>query len=143
MSGSSGLLDVCREIRQAYLTMIISSEQAPIFTQGGTTATGYASPSRGARSLSMWRVALAPGESSPPHSLSHEEVFLGLEGAATASVDGVEEHVGAGDCLIVPPDTAFILRAGPRGFVAVCAMSAGGAATLIPHGPTITPPWAS
>lgn len=123
--------------------MIIYSEDAPTFAQGGTTATGYASPSRGARSLSLWRIALAPGESSPPHTLSNEEVFLALEGSATALIDGVEETVGAGDCLIVPPDTPFTLRAGPGGFGAVCAMAAGGQATIIPDGPTITPPWAS
>ena len=89
--------------------MIISSADAPIFTQGGTTATGYAAPSRGARSLSMWRIALVPGESSPLHTLSNEEVFLALEGSATATIDGMDETVSAGDCLIVPPDRPFTL----------------------------------
>ena len=123
--------------------MIISSADAPIFTQGGTTATGYAAPSRGARSLSMWRIALVPGESSPPHTLSNEEVFFALEGSATATIDGIDETVGAGDCLIVPPDRPFTLRAGAGGFGAVCAMAAGAQATVVPDGPTITPPWAS
>jgi quercetin dioxygenase-like cupin family protein len=123
--------------------MMIRSADAPQFTTGGTTATGYAAPSRGAQSLSLWRVALAAGESSPPHSLTHEEVFLALEGTAVATIDGGEEPLRADDCLIVPPGAPFILSAGADGFVAVCAMRAGGQATMMPDGPTITPPWAA
>src|SRR4051812_47136198 len=141
-SGSSGALDFLGDIRQTYLTMIIRFDDAPRFTAGGTTATGYASPSRGAQSLSVWRIALAAGECSPPHTLTHEEVFLALEGSATATIEGIDESVRAGDGLIVPPAVSFTLCAGADGFGAVCAMRAGGQATLMPDGPTITPPWA-
>jgi mannose-6-phosphate isomerase-like protein (cupin superfamily) len=123
--------------------MIIPFEDAPTFTQGGTVATGYASPSRGARDVSLWRLALAPEETSPPHTLSHEEVFLALDGSGTATLDGAEEAFAAGDCLIVPAGVPFVLRAGAAGLGAVCAMAAGGQATLMPDGPTITPPWAA
>jgi mannose-6-phosphate isomerase-like protein (cupin superfamily) len=91
----------------------------------------------------MWRITLAPGESSPPHTLTDEEVFLALEGSATATIDGADETVGVRDCLIVPPGAPFTLSAGPEGFTAVCAMAAGGQATILPDGPTITPPWAT
>jgi mannose-6-phosphate isomerase-like protein (cupin superfamily) len=123
--------------------MIIHSHDAPTFTQGGTTATGYASPNRGARDLSLWRVTLRPAEASPPHALSREEVFLALEGSGMATLDGADEPFVAGDCLIVPADVPFTLRAGDDGLAAVCAMAAGGQATLLPDGPTITPPWAA
>src|SRR3954465_4690654 len=89
VSGSSGRLDFLPAIRQAYLTMIIRSQDAPTFSAGGTTATGYASPSRGAQSLSVGGDPLAPAESSPPHTLTREEVFLALEGSATATLEGV------------------------------------------------------
>jgi mannose-6-phosphate isomerase-like protein (cupin superfamily) len=123
--------------------MLIRSADAPTFEQGGTTATGYASPSRGARDLSLWRVALAAGEASPPHHLSREEVFLALAGSAVAVVGDGEEQLGAGDCLVVPPGVTFTLIAGADGLDAVCAMAAGGQATILPDGPTITPPWAA
>ncbi len=123
--------------------MIIRSEDAPTFTQGGTTATGYASPSRGTPNVSVWRIALQPGEASPRHTLSHEEVFLVLEGEATATIAGDDEIAAAGDCLIVPAGKPFVLRAGDDGLAAVCAMAAGGQATILPDGPTITPPWAA
>ena len=142
-SGSSGSLDLSGDIRQAYLTMIISSATAPTFEQGGVTAVGYASPSRGARDLSLWRLSLVAGEASPPHSLSREEVFLALDGSAVATIAGAEHRLSSGDCLVVPAGEPFVLVAGDAGLEAVCAMAAGGEATLLPDGPTITPPWAA
>jgi mannose-6-phosphate isomerase-like protein (cupin superfamily) len=123
--------------------MIISSDDAPIFRQDGVTAVGYASPSRGATDLSLWRLSLAPGETSPRHSLSREEVFLALAGSAVATIDGDEHPFGGGDCLVVAAGAAFVLAAGDEGLDAVCAMAAGGKATLLPDGPTISPPWAA
>jgi mannose-6-phosphate isomerase-like protein (cupin superfamily) len=123
--------------------MIISSQDAPVFRQAGVTAVGYASPSRGASDLSLWRLSLAPGEASPPHSLSHEEVFLALAGSALATIDGAEHAFAGGDCLVVPAAEPFTLVAGDAGLDAVCAMAAGGKATLLPDGPTISPPWAA
>jgi mannose-6-phosphate isomerase-like protein (cupin superfamily) len=123
--------------------MIISSHDAPVFRQDGVTAVGYASPSRGASDLSLWRLALAPGEASPPHSLSREEVFLALAGSAVATIAGIAHPFAGGDCLVVPVGEAFVLTAGDEGLDAVCAMAAGGQATLLPDGPTISPPWAA
>ena len=102
------MLDLSGDIRQAYLTMIISSDSAPVFRQEGVTAVGYASPSRGATDLSLWRLSLAPGEASPPHSLSREEVFLALGGSAVATIDGAEHPFADGDCLVVPTGVPFI-----------------------------------
>ena len=82
-------------------------------------------------------------EASPQHTLSYEEVFLVLEGEATATIAGDDEIAAAGDCLIVPAGKPFVLRAGDDGLAAVCAMAAGGVATILPDGPTITPPWAA
>ena len=123
--------------------MIITAKDAPTFSQPGLEATGYAAPSRGTRELSLWRLELAAGEVSPDHSLSHEEVFLALAGSAVATIDGERHAFGSGDCLVVPPGAAFTLTAGNDGLGAVCAMAAGGRATLLPDGPTITPPWAA
>jgi mannose-6-phosphate isomerase-like protein (cupin superfamily) len=123
--------------------MVIRHEDAPTFQQGGVTARGYAAPSRGARDLSLWRLQLVPGERSPEHVLSREEVFLCTEGSACATLDGVDARVGPRDCLVVPAGTSFVLTAGPAGFGAVCAMPAGATATILPAGTTVTPPWAA
>jgi quercetin dioxygenase-like cupin family protein len=129
--------------RQAYLTMIIRHDDAPTFRQGGVTARGYAAPSRGSRDLSVWRLRLEPGERSPEHVLSHEEVFLCTEGSAEATLDGAPATVEPRDCLVVPAGAAFVLAAGEQGFAAVCAMPAGGTATIAGAQEPITPPWAA
>lgn len=123
--------------------MIISTHDAQTFDQPGLRAVGYAAPSRGSRELSMWRLELAANEASPGHTLSHEEVFLALDGSAVAHIDGMAHPFGAGDCLVVPPGARFALTTGPQGLSAVCAMAAAGQATFLPDGPTITPPWAA
>lgn len=72
-----------------------------------------------------------------------EEVFLGLEGHAIAAVDDTEHPTGAGDCLILPPGTAFTLHVpGQEPFRALACLPAGGQPTMLPAGTTIVPPWA-
>src|SRR5689334_10410822 len=105
--------------------MLITAEDAKTFQQDGVTAVGYASPSRGVQDLSLWRLQLAPEEGSPVHRLTREEVFLVLAGSGSATIEGVTERFGAGDCLVVPPGLAFSLAAGADGLEAVCAMAAG------------------
>ena len=122
---------------------LISQQSAPPFAAGGTTITGYAAPSRGANTVSLWRIELAAGSSSPLHQMDVEEVFLGIEGSAVAEVDGRRTTVTAGDCLILPATTPFTLTAGPdQPFQAVACMPAGGRATMLPDGATFVPPWA-
>lgn len=122
---------------------LISQQSAPPFAAGGTTITGYAAPSRGATTISLWRVELEPGSSSPLHQMDVEEVFLGLEGSAVVEVDGRQTTVAAGDCLILPATTPFTLTAGPdQPFRAVACMPAGGQACMLPDGATFVPPWA-
>ena len=124
--------------------MVIKERDAPTFTMDGTRATGYASPQRGARDTSLWRVRLAPGSTTPPHSLTREEVFLVLSGSAEATIGDERHALEPGDCLIVPVEVPFTLAAGEdEPFEAVCCMPAGGQATILPDGPTMTPPWAA
>jgi quercetin dioxygenase-like cupin family protein len=122
---------------------LISLKSAPPYTTEGTTITGYAAPSRGANSVSLWRIELAPGASSPLHLMDVEEIFLGTEGHAAVVIEGVESTISAGDCLIVPAGTPFTLTAGSdEPFHAVACMPAGGKATMLPDGATFVPPWA-
>ena len=122
---------------------LISRQAAPPFTAGGTTITGYAAPSRGATEVSLWRIELAPGSSSPLHQMDVEEVFLVVDGEAVAVVDETRATIGAGDCLIVPARTPFTLTTGDKGpFLAVACMTAGGRATMLLDGATFVPPWA-
>src|SRR4051794_11482504 len=84
---------------------LIPHTEAPIFAAEGTTVVGYAAPSRGAAQVSLWRLDLSAGRTSPLHYMDCEEVFVGLEGTAVATVEGAERNLGAGDCLILPAGT--------------------------------------
>jgi mannose-6-phosphate isomerase-like protein (cupin superfamily) len=122
---------------------LITRQAAPPFTVGGTTITGYAAPSRGATEVSLWRIELSPGSSSPLHQMDVEEVFLVLDGEAVAVVDQTRSTIGAGDCLVLPARTPFTLTVGDtQPFLAVACMTAGGQATMLPDGATFVPPWA-
>lgn len=122
---------------------LIQHDSAPVFDAGGATITGYAAPSRGAKQVSLWRIELAPGSSSPLHEIDVEEVFLGLDGRATFVIGDSVSVVAAGDCLVLPAGTPFTLTAGSDApFRAVACMPAGGRATVLPDGASFVPPWA-
>ena len=123
--------------------VIIKRQDAPVVDAPGAIFTAYAAPSRGASQVSLWCVELDPGSTSPLHEMDCEEVFLGLEGRAVATVDDVEHAIGAGDCLILPPGTPFTLHAAEQQpFRALACIPAGGRATMIPDGTPFAPPWA-
>lgn len=121
---------------------ITRNPSAPTHQLPGTQFTSLATPSRGTRSTSVWRVELQPGTPARPHELTAEEVFVVLSGRAQVRIGDEQSEVGPGDCMIVPPDTLFSLEAvGDRAFAALCCFPVGGRARLA-DGNEFTPPWA-
>jgi mannose-6-phosphate isomerase-like protein (cupin superfamily) len=119
---------------------LITRDKAPVFELPGATFTAYAAPSRGASQVSLWSVELDAGTTSQPHHMDVEELFLGQSGAAVAVVDGAEQPIGPGDCLVLPAGATFSFRVGADApFRAVACMRTGGQATL--DGETFAPPW--
>src|SRR5688500_8108328 len=122
---------------------ILKSSDAPTFTLDGLTVTGLASPSRGSRETSTWRVVLAPGCAGAQHSVDREEIFVVLSGTARATLGDSELVLTAGDTLIVPPHTPFAL-ANPSAVPceAIAILPVGGRAILPAREPFV-PPWAA
>ncbi|HEU5265834.1 MAG TPA: cupin domain-containing protein [Jatrophihabitans sp.] len=119
----------------------VSVHNAPLFEAGGgTTITGLAAPSRGARDVALWRVRFAPNAASPTHSLTREETFLVLSGSVTARFADHVETANPGDALIVPAGAEFSLVAADGPAEAICAMPVGGQAVTADG--AFTPPWA-
>jgi quercetin dioxygenase-like cupin family protein len=120
---------------------LIRKAEAPVFTMAGLTVTGLASPRRGAMETCVWRVRLAPSSPGVPHSVTREEIFVGLQGTALVTIDGAEHVLGPGDAIIVPPNTPFSL-ANPSSepFEAVVSFPVGGKAVTTSS--PFTPPWA-
>jgi quercetin dioxygenase-like cupin family protein len=106
-----------------------------------TVFTGLASPSRGARETSVWRVALAPGTPAGQHSLDHEEVIIGLTGQAVAHIGGDAYAIGPGDTIIVPAGAAFALANPHAGLFEAVAVLPVGARASMGDGQWFMPPW--
>jgi len=120
---------------------LIRKAEAPIFTLGGLTVTGLASPKRGAAETCVWRIELAPSTPGVSHTVTKEEIFVGVRGRAVVTVDGAAHVLGPGDAVIVPPDTPFSLandEAEP--FEAFVTFPVGGKA--VTDAAPFTPPWA-
>jgi len=124
---------------------LIKKEQAPVFTMiPGLTVTGLASPNRGSKETCVWRIAIAPGTKGTPHSVTREEIFVGLVGEGVCTVDGVAHSLRPGDTIIVPPNTPFSLTNASETapFEAFVSFPVGGKALVDPNAPAFTPPWA-
>lgn len=108
----------------------------------GARFTSLATPKRGSRETSVWRVELSPGTPGTPHELTAEEVFVVLEGRAKVRLGSDESEAAVGDCIIVPPNTPFSLEAlGKAPFAAICCFPVGGRGRLA-DGKEFAPPWA-
>lgn len=120
---------------------LITGESAPRFDLPGIQFRGLAAPSRGAEESAVWVVSIAPGTPGTPHQLTREEVLVAIEGRARASIAGIQYDFEAGDGLVVPPRTDFVLE-NPyeTAFRAVAVLPVGGGAVIGDE--TFIPPWA-
>jgi mannose-6-phosphate isomerase-like protein (cupin superfamily) len=121
---------------------LITADTAPRFGQDGFDMTGLSSPSRGCATVSTWRILAQPGAASPVHTLTKDEAFVVVRGELTATVDGEDVTVRAGDALSVPPGATFrVANRSAEPFEAIASMAAGGQAQ-VGDGAPFTPPWA-
>ena len=120
---------------------LVAAADAPTYTMHQVTFTGLAAPSRGASESAVWMVTVPPGVEPTPHSLTREEVFVGLGGRARATLGGTNYELHEGCGFVVPADTEFSL-ANPydEPFRAVVVLPVGGQARI--GETTFTPPWA-
>ncbi len=100
-----------------------------------------ATPSRGSNELCVWRVHLAPHTEPQKHQLTREEVFVVLSGRARVVLGTEELEAGAGDVIVVPPNTDFALSSASEDpLEALCCLPVGGRARVGER--VFTPPWA-
>jgi quercetin dioxygenase-like cupin family protein len=121
---------------------VLAAPPAPTHELPGARFTTLASPSLGSTENSVWRLELLPDAEPVPHQVTREEIFVALEGAATATLDGVAAPVQAGDTLILGPGIDFtIVATGPAPFRALVCLPVGGQG-VVADGVPFTPPWA-
>ena len=121
---------------------VLRAPAAPTHDLGHARFTSLATPNRGSAETSVWIVEIPPGAPATPHSLTREEVFVVLEGTASAQIAGHAEPAQAGDAIVVPAGVEFELaNAGAGPLRLVCCLPVGGQGRLA-DGTTFTPPWA-
>ena len=122
---------------------VVAAPLEPTHDLGHTRFTSLATPTTGATETAVWRVELAPGTPTTPHSLTREEVLVVLSGVATVRVGDVRDSARAGDAIVVPADTPFELSNGDdEPLQIICCMPVGGCARAA-DGTVFTPPWAT
>lgn len=120
----------------------IAHQDAPVFDMHNARFLGLASPARGARETAAWIVTLAPASTGATHQLTREEVFVALEGKASATVGDATYELTPHSALIVPADTPFsISNPHSAPFRAVAILPVGAQASVAGGAP-FTPPWA-
>ena len=121
---------------------VVPAPNGPTHELGGARFTSLATPSRGSTHTSVWSVEIAPGTPGAPLRLTHEEVFVVLDGRADVRIGDERSTAGPGDAIVVPPGVPFALAAANDQPVrALCCLPVGGQARL-PDGATFVPPWA-
>jgi mannose-6-phosphate isomerase-like protein (cupin superfamily) len=121
---------------------VLPAPATPTHDLGGARFTSLATPTRGSTDTSVWKVEILPGTPATPHSLTREEVFVVLEGTASARIAGAAETAQAGDAIVVPAGLEFELaNGGPGPLRLLCCLPVGGQARL-GDGSTFIPPWA-
>jgi mannose-6-phosphate isomerase-like protein (cupin superfamily) len=121
---------------------ILRAPAQPTHDIGTARFTSLATPTRGATDTAVWIVDILPGTPARPHWLTREEVFVVLDGTASARIDGQADEAAAGDAIVVPAGAEFELaNAGSGPLRMLCCMPVGGQARFA-DGVSFTPPWA-
>jgi mannose-6-phosphate isomerase-like protein (cupin superfamily) len=120
---------------------VLPADEATTHELFGVRFTGLASPSRGTTELMAWQTEIPPGIPATPHQVTREELVVILAGRAEVRFGDDVTPAGAGDVVVVPPDTDFALaNVGTEVLRVVGCMSAAGQAR-VDGGEAQTLPW--
>jgi quercetin dioxygenase-like cupin family protein len=122
------------------MTVVRAADAVPYDTHGSRFLS-YVSPSRGSSELCAWRLSVPADLRGVVHRPTREEVLLVLDGDLLVTVDGVRDHLRAGDVLRVPAGSELSVDAGPQGASAWVTTTTGLEAVLA-DGSRLSPPWA-
>src|SRR5262245_41501025 len=110
---------------------VLRCPRRPTHVLGATRFTSLATPSRGSTDTAVWTVEILPDTPPTPHVLARQEVFVILEGRATARIGNATEHALPGDAIVVPADVEFeVINAGSEPLRMLCCLPVGAQARL-------------
>src|SRR5439155_15729407 len=90
----------------------------------GTNA-GLATSSLGATELIVCAVRAEPGRTGVPHKHDREEIVVVIDGSGTATLDGEDHEIAAGDTVIIPAGVVHAFTSGSDGYFCITCEPAG------------------
>ena len=123
---------------------LIARDDARVTTTPNAVMTTLASPTQGETAdLSLWRVAMRPGQSGPEHRFDTDQAWHLLEGSATVVVDGRDHELVPGDTIVIPRDVVRRISTDTGAALVVTGSSAGRATPVVSggDGEPVAPAW--
>jgi quercetin dioxygenase-like cupin family protein len=121
---------------------VIRIDQTRETSTPNATMRTLASPELAGTSLSMWRVAMDPGQRGPEHMFDTEQVWTVIDGQMDALSEGSIERLRPGDAVVFPAGgLRQVACAGEDVMHAIVVCAAGARASTPSDGDRGTPPW--
>jgi quercetin dioxygenase-like cupin family protein len=92
------------------MTSVPFDELQPVSTRPGMRSRDLIGPAQGFRSLFLSELEMAPGAAIPLHTHPQEEAFVVTAGRLVFRLGEVEEEVGAGATVRIPPGVPHAVR---------------------------------
>jgi quercetin dioxygenase-like cupin family protein len=106
--------------------------------------TTLASPTQGPTGqLSVWKIAMQPGQQGPRHIFDREQVWHVLSGEADFAIGDEVVHLGAGDAIILPAEAERQVTALTATEIIACGPGATIVSVVGEDAPRGMPPWIS
>lgn len=125
--------------------MHILDQQPPAATPfPGIAHVTLAGSDQGLKSLSLWRQSMDPGQCTPPHSHSCEEIVLCEAGLGEIHVGADVHRFAAGQMAVLPAGVVHqIFAQGEEPLVTLAVLSATPVPVALPDGTAVQLPWRS
>ena len=123
------------------MIVIRAADAAAFPTPNGNRSTPVATPSLGARDVTIVHQRQEPGGFNPLHRQTREEVMVLLRGRVLVTVDGERTELAPHDALVLPADTPHRVDNPGPDEAEWLIVSAAGMAFLHEDGRPASPPW--
>ena len=124
------------------MKLLRAAEQTETATPNGNASTALATPSRGARDVSVIRQRQAAGGFNPPHFHDREEVLILLAGSVTVRSESQSLTLHAGDSLLIPAQIVHSTENTGEADAQWLIVSAAGIRFFAASGEEMQPRWA-
>ncbi len=120
---------------------VLEARQYTLHAMHDSRFCAYASPSSGTRQLCAWRTEVAAGSVGAAHTVSHEEIFLVLEGRPVITLNDTSRSLSPGDVVIVPAGGTLRLDNPSDAVAHLWVTTSVGLTATTADGTSFTPPW--